>query len=61
MSSAIAVKFVTMVEDSREIQPMKLFFEERAADFESLEVVDGAVVGEHLLVWMEHHHAYCHR
>merc|ERR1712046_485105 len=56
--SELAVKFMTMVEQSREIEPMKEFFQERAADFESLEVEGGKVVGEHQLVWTEHHKAY---
>lgn len=54
----LAVKFVTMVEAEREVQPMREFFQQRAADFEALEVVEDKVVGEHFLIWTEHHNAY---
>ena len=57
-SSELAVKFTTMVEETRDIAPMKDFFSERTSDFESLELVDGQVSGEHQLVWTDHHNAY---
>ena len=57
---------MTMVENKRfeGIGSMESFFEKRASDFATLEVKgdeDGAklvVVGEHELIWTEHHKAY---
>eukprot|EP00944_MAST-04C_sp_MAST-4C-sp1_P012055 g12055.t1 len=65
-SSDLAVKFMTMVENKRfeGIGSMESFFEKRASDFATLEVKgdeDGGklvVVGEHELIWTEHHKAY---
>merc|ERR1711988_1886201 len=54
----LTYSFMTMVEKSGDIQPMNDFFTDRADDFASLEVVDGEVVSEHLLVWTEYHNAY---
>ena len=60
---------MTMVENKRfeGIGSMESFFEKRASDFATLELAsvkgdeDGAklvVVGEHELIWTEHHKAY---
>ena len=60
---------MTLVENKRfeGIGSMESFFEKRASDFETLELAsvkgdeDGAklvVVGEHELIWTEHHKAY---
>ena len=68
-SSDVAVKFMTMVENKKYegLNSMEAFFERRASDFAMLEFAEAedekgvkklGVVGEHELVWTEHHAAY---
>ena len=58
--SDLALKFMLMVESRREVSPMEEFFEQRKDDFRSLDIDDKnqEVIGEHELVWTEHHAAY---
>jgi hypothetical protein len=68
-SSDVAVKFMTMVENKKYegLNSLEAFFERRASDFATLEFAEAedekgvkklGVVGEHELVWTEHHAAY---
>ena len=56
--SDLAIKFMLMVESGNKVKPMEDFFEARAADFASLQMEAGVVVGEHRLVWTDHHATY---